>query len=61
MVSVPALLVLLAMGFFQVGEPAGFSAIAGTSLLNLCAGAWCLHAAGLSQRKSLPEMAGKIP
>ncbi len=33
MVSVPALLVLLAMGFFQVGEPAGFSAIAGTSLL----------------------------
>lgn len=31
--SIPTLLVLLALGIFQVGEPAGFSAITGTVLL----------------------------
>jgi DMSO/TMAO reductase YedYZ heme-binding membrane subunit len=32
-ISVPTLLVLLALGYFQMGEPAGFSAITGTILL----------------------------
>lgn len=32
-ISVPALLVLLVLGFLQAGEPAGFSAITGTILL----------------------------
>lgn len=34
-ISIPTLLVLLALGIFQVGEPAGFSAITGTVLLTL--------------------------
>jgi DMSO/TMAO reductase YedYZ heme-binding membrane subunit len=32
-ITIPALLILLALGFFQAGEPAGFSAITGTILL----------------------------
>jgi DMSO/TMAO reductase YedYZ heme-binding membrane subunit len=32
-ISIPTLLVLLALGIFQVGEPAGFTAITGTVLL----------------------------
>ncbi len=32
-ISVPSLVILLVLGFFQVGEPAGFSAITGTILL----------------------------
>jgi DMSO/TMAO reductase YedYZ heme-binding membrane subunit len=32
-ISIPALLLLLGLGYFQVGEPAGFSAICGTVLL----------------------------
>lgn len=34
-ISIPTLLVLLALGIFQAGEPAGFSAITGTVLLTL--------------------------
>jgi len=34
-ITIPTLLVLLALGIFQVGEPAGFSAITGTTLLTL--------------------------
>lgn len=33
MISIPTLLILLVLGFLQVGEPAGFSAITGTILL----------------------------
>jgi DMSO/TMAO reductase YedYZ heme-binding membrane subunit len=32
-ISIPTLLLLLGLGYFQVGEPAGFSAICGTVLL----------------------------
>jgi len=32
-ITIPALLILLALGFFHAGEPAGFSAITGTILL----------------------------
>lgn len=32
-ISIPTLLVLLVLGYFQLGEPAGFSAICGTVLL----------------------------
>lgn len=32
-ISIPTLLILLVLGFLQVGEPAGFSAITGTILL----------------------------